>query len=319
MKQALIIGVTGQDGTLLAEQLQAEGIGFTGLSSAGVVGADGRVTQAGTLSDAEFVRSVVKATAPDLVYYLAAHHHSSQDADLANEAELWKRSLDVQVHGLGNVLEALRAHAPDARLFYAASSHVFGAPSTSPQNETTPLAPNNVYGVTKVMGMELCRYYRRVHGFFASVGILYNHESAYRKAKFLSQKIICGALEIKAGRTKQLVLGDLSARVDWGYAADYVDAMTRILKLAEPSEFVVATGEAHSVRDFASSAFECVGLDHRDFVKEDPSIIRKSNTVLIGDAGKLRRETGWAPSLPFADMVRLLTQQTQQRTAHANE
>lgn len=249
---------------------------------------------------------------PSHVFYLAAHHHSSQDADLAKEAALWKRSVDVQVLGLVNTLEALRLHAPDARLFYAASSHIFGAPADSPQNENTPLIPNNVYGVTKIMGIETCLYYRRQHGLFASVGILYNHESVYRKEKFLSQKIIRGALEIKCGRATQLVLGDLSARVDWGYAPDYIDAMVRILQLPEPGEYVIATGEAHTVQEFVSVVFEHLDLDYKDWVVVDPSIIRKSNTLLIGDAGKLRRETGWTPSLSFPDMVRLLTVQTQQ-------
>jgi len=311
MNRALIIGVTGQDGTLLVEQLQAEGIDFVGLSSEGVVG-EGRVGLAGKVTDAAFVRQVVRASPPSHVFYLAAHHHSSQDADLSKDAELWKQSVDVQVLGLVNVMEALRAHAPGARLFYAASSHIFGAPVDSPQNETTPLIPNNVYGVTKVMGIEVCRYYRRQHGIFASVGVLYNHESIYRKEKFLSQKIIRGALEIKCGRATQLVLGDLSARVDWGYAPDYVDAMVRILKLPESGKYVIATGEDHTVREFVSVVFEHLGLDYKEWVVEDPSIIRKSNTVLIGDSGKLRRETGWAPSLSFPDMVRLLTTQTQQ-------
>jgi GDPmannose 4,6-dehydratase len=313
MNRALIIGVTGQDGTLLASQFQKEGIDFVGLSSEGVVGGDGRVGLAGRVTDAEFVRHVVQAAPPSHVYYLAAHHHSSQDADLSKDAELWKRSVDVQFLGLVNVMEALRAHAPGARLFYAASSHIFGAPVDSPQNEATPLIPNNVYGVTKVMGIEVCDYYRRQYGIFASVGVLYNHESVYRKEKFLSQKIIRGALGIKCGRAKQLVLGDLSARVDWGYAPDYVDAMVRILKLPESGRYVIATGEAHTVQEFVSVVFEHLGLDYKEWVVEDPSIIRKSTTVLIGDSGRLRRETGWAPSLSFPDMVRLLTTQTQQR------
>jgi GDPmannose 4,6-dehydratase len=319
MKRALIIGVTGQDGTLLAQQLESQGIDLAGLSSAGMVGADGRVIQAGKLTDPEFMRQVVQASPPSHVFYLAAHHHSSQDAELAKDAGLWKSSLDVQVLGLVNVLEALRRFAREARLFYAASSHIFGTPAESPQNEKTLPVPNNVYGATKKMGIDVCHYYRRQHGIFASVGILYNHESVYRKEKFLSQKIIRGALEIKSGRAKSLVLGDLSARVDWGYAPDYVDAMVRILTLAEPGDFVIATGEAHTVRDFVSLVFEKLGLDYREWVAEDPSIIRKSNAVLIGNASKLRRETGWAPSLSFPEMVRLLTSETQQRVSEANE
>jgi GDPmannose 4,6-dehydratase len=319
MKPALIIGVTGQDGTLLATLLKTRGIDYAGVSSKGIVDPDGRIIQSGKLTDPEFVREVVESSPPSRVFYLAAHHHSSQDADLSKDAGLWKSSLEVQVFGLVNVLDALRLHSPEARLFYAASSHVFGSSAESPQNENTPMIPNNVYGVTKLMGIEACRYYTRQHGLFASVGILYNHESVHRKEKFLSQKIIRGALDIKNGRSKRLVLGDLSAEVDWGYAPDYVDAIARILDLAEPGQYVIATGESHTVREFVSVAFENLDLDYKDWVVEDPSIIQKSKSRLIGDSSKLRRETGWAPSLSFPEMVRLLTLQTQQRPPCVNE
>jgi len=316
MKRALIIGARGQDGTLLADALRARGIDYGGLSREGLFDPQGRLVQAGALSDPEFVRSVVQSAPPSHVFYLAAHHHSSQDTDFSRAPNLWKLSLETQVLGLTHVLEGLRLYSPEARLFYAASSHIFGSPDASPQNEDTPIRPDNVYGATKAMGMETCRYYTRQHDLFAAIGILYNHESVYRPEKFLSQKIIQGALAIKSGRSKQLALGDLSAEVDWGYAPDYVDAMVRILALAEPKTYVIATGTAHTVRDFVSAAFQHLDLDYRDWVVENPSIIRKSKNKLVGDASQLRRETGWSPSVSFPEMVRLLIDQSRLRRAH---
>jgi GDPmannose 4,6-dehydratase len=270
------------------------------------------VLRPGKLTDAVFIQDLVRSYSPTHVYYLAAHHHSAQDTDLSQDSRLWQSSVDVQVLGLVQMLEALRLHAAGARLFYAASSHIFGSPVESPQNEQTPRLPDNIYGVTKVAGIEACRYYQRRYGQFAMVGILYNHESVHRKEKFLSQKIIRGAIEIKNGQSRRLVLGDLSAGVDWGYAPDYVDAMMRLLDLPHPGEYVVATGECHTVREFVRLAFQRLDLDDEAWVVEDPAIIRKQGNRLMGDSRKLRLATGWSPSVSFQEMVGLLTDQTQQ-------
>ncbi len=303
MNRILIAGVAGQDGTLLAESLARRGIEHAGLTREGFVGKDGALIRPGSLDDPRFIEETVTTYSPTHIYYLAAHHHSSQDLGPLKDSDLWRESLRVQIMGLVNFLEAIHRHRSEARLFYASSAHIFGQAAPAPQSETTPRMPDNVYGITKLAGMEACRLYREQHGVFASVGILYNHESAYRKGNFLSKKIIRGAMAIKSGEAAELVLGDLSSKADWGYAPDYVDAMARILDLPHPGEYVVATGEAHSVRDFVRLAFEAEGLDYKDWVRENPSIIRSSQRRLVGDSGKLRRETGWRPSLSFPEMV----------------
>jgi len=309
MKRVLVVGGAGQDGTLLAQLLRARSVDYLCLNRQGTVHPDGRPDCTGLLTDSKFVAKVIRAYAPTQVYYLAAHHHSSEDAGV-DDTSLWRESLNVQVVGLVNILEALRLEGGAAKLFYASSSHIFGSMAEAPQTEISPRAPDNVYGITKITGMEACRYYRQHHRLFASVGIFYNHESVYRKEKFLSQKIIRAALAIKKGRSKQLVLGDLSSEVDWGYAPDYVEAIVRILDLPQPDDFIIATGEAHSVREFVQLAFEQVGLDYREWVTEDASIIRRRHGSLIGDSSKLRRATGWLPSVTFSDMVARLTSET---------
>jgi GDPmannose 4,6-dehydratase len=220
--------------------------------------------------------------------------------------ELYVRSHDVHVRGLLHVLEAMRKHAPRSRVFYAASSHCFGEPPTGTQDENTPLRPRCVYGITKTAGVGLCRMYRANNRVQASAGFFYNHESALRARKFLSTKIVRAAVEISGGRRDKLVLGDLSARVDWGFAPDYVDAMIRILRRAPADDFIIATGQSHSVEEFVAIAFSRVGVDWRPCVEVEPAIIGKPRTALVGDSSKLRAVTGWSPSVTFQQMVELL-------------
>jgi GDPmannose 4,6-dehydratase len=319
VKRVLIVGISGQDGTLLARLLKSQDVDYLGLGRKGVLDAGGNLLRAGSLTDADFIRDLIGSFLPTEIYYLAAHHHSSQDIGPARDVDLWRESLQVQVVGLVNCLEAIGSHDSRTKLFYASSSHIFGSSSAGPQTETSVRSPDNVYGLTKVSGMEACRYYRQKHGLFASVGILYNHESVYRQEKFLSQKIIRGALAIKHGRSRRLVLGDLSAQVDWGYALDYVDAMVRILALPQPDDFIVATGERHSVREFVDLAFREQGLDYTQWTSEDSSLVRPGAGYLVGDASKLRRETGWAPSVDFAGMVKRLSLETCTHFPELNE
>lgn len=292
MSDALVIGAAGQDGRLLMEQLRREARSATGVGRGAI-----------DLGEAGAVADLVAAEQPGEIYYLAAHHHSSQDR-APEPGALFRASLAVHVEGLLNVLEAMRLKAPGARLFYAASSHCFGSrPPTPVQDESTPLDPDNIYGITKTAGVHACRHYRDEHGLFASVGFLYNHESRFRRAEFVTSKIIRAASGIRRGRREKLVVGDLSAEVDWGYAPDYVDAMTRIVRLATPGDFVIATGEAHSVGEFARLAFAAAGLDWREHVEEDPAIITRRNLALVGNPAKLKAATGWAPSVTFDQMI----------------
>ena len=315
MKLALIVGATGQDGTLLSQLLAQRSIAHVGISRRGIREPSGKMLNPIDLGNAKAVEELVKTYSPSHVFYLAAHHHSSQDNLDADQANLWKASFDVQVLGLIHFLEALRLHAPAARLFYASSSHVFGSPSQSPQTELTPLAPGNIYAIAKVAGMQACRFYRDHHGFPASVGILYNHESVYRQDKFLSKKIIQAALAIRQGRQQTLVLGDLSAEADWGYAPDYVEAMVRILDLPQAGDYIVATGQLHTVREFARIVFDQLGLDASKHVIENPALVRPRQGRLVGDYRCLEKATGWRPTLSFEEMVRTLTRQIESSDA----
>ena len=285
--KALIAGSAGQDGTLLATYLRARGYEVRGLPRAGAVDA------------------LVAAEQPDEIYYLAAFHHSSEDPPIAPLA-LIETSVAVHVTALAHFLEAIRTRAPQARLFYAASSLVFGEVTESPQTEDTPLRPICAYGITKTAGMHLCRLYRRAHGVHASVGILYNHESPLRADKFVSKKIVKAAWAIKRGTRDKLVLGSLAAEIDWGYAPDFVDAMHRIVRLPAADEFIVATGEAHSVREFVELAFGQLGLDWRLHIEENSALITRPTRSRVGDASKLARATGWRPATSFPAMVRAL-------------
>ncbi len=294
MSSALVIGAGGQDGRLLTEQLEAKDHRVIGVRRGDV-----------ELTDAAAVARLVCSAQADEIYYLAAHHHSSQDA-VPSPAALFRASFAVHVDGLINVLEAMRLHTPSSKLFYAASSHVFGPATTPEQDESTALRPGNVYGITKAAGMHACRFYRETHGLFASVGILYNHESHYRRREFVSTKIVRGAVNISRGGEAKFVLGDLASRIDWGYAPDYVDAMIRILALNQPGDFVVATGEAHTVSEFARIAFAALGLDWRAHVEENPDIVTRAGLGLVGNPAKLKAATGWAPTVTFDEMIRRL-------------
>lgn len=290
MTRAMVIGARGQDGSYLCEHLTRQGIAVTGL---------GRdvldVTQPGS------AEKLIKEHGPDQIYYLAAFHHSS-DEQAPQHSVLLEKSFRVHVQGLSYVLEAVRS--TPARVFYAASAHVFGRVSTAPQDERTPLGPGCIYGITKAAGMGLCRYYRERHGVFAASGILYNHESPRRGKQFVTQRIVTQAKAIAQGQAQELVLGDLGAQVDWGWAPDYVDAMQRILGLPSPDDFIVATGQTHSIADFARIAFKCVGLDWRKYVKEDKALIqKKQNGRLCGSPAKLKAATGWRPTVGFEEMV----------------
>ena len=296
MKRSLVIGSEGQDGRLLFDRLEKRGDAVVGLGR-GTVRVANEASGLGPvdLNDPGGVRTCIDRMRPDEVYYLAAHHHSALQRREPTP-ELYRLSHAVHVDGYLNVLAALADLAPASRVFYAASSHVFGRPRASPQNEQTPLDPLNVYAVTKTASIHLGRHYREVHRLRVYNGILYNHESPLRKADFVSQRIVRAATE-----RQPLRLQNLRATVDWGFAADSVRAMTMMMA-AEPGEYVVATGLPHTVQDFAREAYAAVGLDFRDFVVADSDI--DGGTPLVGNASKLRRATGWQPSITFSDMVR---------------
>lgn len=303
-KCALIVGSTGQDGYYLGRSLTADGIEVIGVNRAGVKMPGEAEPRPFSVLDAAAVAALVGESRPDQIYYLAAHHRSSEDAPEGISVSL-ERSLAIHVTGLANFLDAVRDKSPSSRLFYAASSHVFGDPDAAPQSEETPFRPVNIYGITKAAGIELCRLYRRQHGLYCCAGILFNHESPRRSPAFVGRKIVSSAVAIKQGRLDKLTLGDLSAEVDWGAAEDYVEAMRAILAVEVADEFVVASGELHSIGEFVELVFDALELNPSRYVETDREVITKSgqSRPLVGTAAKLRKATGWAPKRSFAQII----------------
>jgi GDPmannose 4,6-dehydratase len=299
-----MIGASGQDGTFLTELLARRGDKVVGVDQNKIWSAPTENWDAVDILKQEQVLSLIQRTQPAECYYLPAFHHSAEDQSLSSgDPALFERSYAIHVRGLIHFLHAIVQSSKHTRLFYAASSHVFGSPSVQPQDESTPLNPENVYGITKTMGIHCCRHFRLELGVFAAAGILYNHESHLRPTKFLSQKIVRGVLAFQRDESKRLVLGDLNAVVDWGFAGDYAEAMTRILGHATPEDFVVATGEPHTVLEFLQIACNIAGVDWRECAVTDSSLLKKKPTLLVGDSGKLRRLTGWQPKTSFRSMI----------------
>jgi GDPmannose 4,6-dehydratase len=307
VKTSLVIGASGQDGTFLTELLARRGDKVVCVGRSKVWSIPPESWDAVDILKPEQVLLLIQKTQPAECYYLPAFHHSAEDASLSSgDPVLFERSHAVHVRGLIHFLHAIAQSSKQTRLFYAASSHVFGSPSTQPQDESTPLNPENIYGITKTMGIHCCRHFRSELDVFAATGILFNHESPLRPAKFLSQKIVRGVVAFQKDKTKKLVLGDLSAVVDWGYAGDYAEAMTRILGHATPEDFVVATGEPHTVGEFLQIACNIAGVDWRECAVTDSSLLKKKPAILVGDSGKLRRLTGWRPQVSFPAMIGIM-------------
>jgi GDPmannose 4,6-dehydratase len=308
-RRALITGAGGQDGSLLAEFLLDRGYDVYGILRREVnaypdlaplwdrvelLGAD-------LLDGASLVRALERAR-PHEVYNLAAPSFVPQSWDRPVE------TAEFAAVGVTSLLEAVRATTPDARVYQASSSEIFGAPPESPQTESTPLAPVTPYGVAKAYGHLIVRSYRLRYGLYVCSGILYNHESPRRPLSFLPRKVANGAARIALGLEDELLLGDLEARRDWGYAGDSVRAMWLMLQQETPSDYVIATGESHSVRELVELAFAHVGLDWRNHVRSDPALVRGTAELhdLVGDPARARRELGWEPEVSFPELVRLL-------------
>lgn len=290
---SLIVGIGGQDGRYLTQLLQARGSRVVGLDRAAV-----------DVRDRSGVARLLAELEPAEVYYLAGVFGSSE-APAGDAYADFRRCSEVHVDGWLNFLDAAHAGNRGIRLFYASSSRVFGSPAASPQDELTPHAPRCMYGITKSAGMQLGKWYRS-RGVHCSSGILYNHESPLRPPSFVSRKIVAAAVDIKLGTKQTLTVGNLSAAVDWGSAQDCVDAMARILALEQADDFVIATGELHTVQQLAEAAFAAVGLPWQPHVVEDRSLLNTApaGPPLVGDSTRLRDATGWQPRISFHDMIR---------------
>lgn len=305
MKRAVIVGSHGQDGRLLYDFLLRRGYSIVGIDKKQIRCSPGISSRKIDILKFKEVAGLVKKFQPGEIYYLAAFHHASEDLPSEN-GELLHQSYAVHVAGLLNFLESARFFCPKARLFYAASSHIFGEAEGKIQNEDTPIDPNCIYGITKAAGIALCRFYRSRYGIFSAAGILYNHESVLRAGRFVSKKIIEGAINIKKGRQKELLLGDLGAVIDWGYAPDYVRAMHLILNNKTPNDFIVATGKPHTVLDFVKTAFGYLGLNWKLYVKEDRRVVGKQNFFRVGNPANLIKSTGWKPMVGFKEMIKIM-------------
>ncbi|MFN8369828.1 MAG: GDP-mannose 4,6-dehydratase [Bacteriovoracaceae bacterium] len=291
--KVIIVGSSGQDGTLLAEYLKKRDVEFIGLSR----------TSPTNILDFLQVEELIKKLQPKEIYYLAAYHHSSEEKT-GNEIDLWNKSIQTHVNGLVNFLESIYLHSKKTKLVFASSSLIYSEAKTEFLNEMSELNPVGPYGVTKVAGMKACRTYRNHKGVFASNAILFNHESELRAEKFISKKIIKGAVAIQKGLQDSLVLGNLNSVVDWGAARDYVDAMVKILHHDKPEDFIIASGVKRTIRDFVTIAFGFLGLDWKKYVSENSDIVHRVVPAKIGDTKKLREATGWYPQTSFEELVR---------------
>jgi GDPmannose 4,6-dehydratase len=300
--RALVTGAAGQDGSYLVESLLARGFDVVGvvLDTSPELG-DAQLVEVDLLDSAAVTR-LLRDHRPHEVYNLAAPSFVPRS---------WDHPLETAKAGAVGVtalLEAVLAVDGEMRVFQASSSEIFGDPVEVPQTEETPLAPVTPYGVAKAYGHFLVRAYRRRYGLHASSGILYNHESPRRPETFLPSKVAHAVARIERGEERELVLGDLDAQRDWGYACDYVEAMQLMLRRGEPDDYVIATGERHSVRELVELAFAHVGLDWREYVRVDESLKRGQAELqhLVGDPSKARAQLRWTPTVTFQQLVALL-------------
>ncbi len=308
-KTALITGITGQDGSYLAELLLSQGYEVHGIVRRSSLERTERIAHIiekvhvhqGDLLDQFSLAAIIGEVKPDEVYNLAAQSFVPTS---------WSQPvLTGEFTGLGvtKMLEAIRHTHPTARFYQASSSEMFGKVRESPQNELTPFYPRSPYGVAKVYGHYITVNYRESFGLFAVSGILQNHESPRRGIEFVTRKVTNGAARIKLGLIDQLRMGNLDARRDWGFAGDYVEAMWLMLQQDKPDDFVIATGETHTVAEMCDIAFSRLGLDYRKHIVTDPALLRPAEVdLLVGDASKAKRLLGWEPKVRFRELIEMM-------------
>jgi len=311
MPTALITGITGQDGSYLAEFLLEKGyrvVGIVRRSSTTPYERIGHLVDrielvSADLLDQTSLTDAVSEYAPDEIYNLAAQSFVQTS---------WTQPVltgEFTALGVTRMLEAMKKAAPRARFYQASSSEMFGKVHESPQRESTPFYPRSPYGVAKVYGHWITVNYRESFGLYAVSGILFNHESPRRGLEFVTRKVTDAVARIKLGRAKEVKLGNLDSRRDWGFAGDYVDAMWRMLQRDEPEDYVIGTGHTCSVRDLCEAAFGCVGLDYREHVTQDPKFFRPAEVdLLVADPTRAREELGWVPKVSFKSLVEMMVE-----------
>lgn len=315
MKRALITGITGQDGSFLSELLLEKGYEVHGIVRK-VALEDPQHhlwrirhllekihLHAASMESFASLFRVVAEVKPKECYHLAAQSFVSYSFD--DEFS----TINTNINGTHYILSALKDMAPECRMYFAASSEMFGNTVETPQNENTPFIPRSPYGISKLAGYHLTRNYREAYGLFACNGILFNHESERRGFEFVTRKISNGVTKIKLGLEKEIRLGNLDARRDWGYSPDYVRAMWLMLQQDQPDDYVVATGQSHSVRDLVAHAFSVLGLDWQDYIVVDEQFFRPAEIFeLRGDASKAKRQLGWKPTVSFEEMIKIMVE-----------
>ena len=314
LKSAFITGIAGQDGSFLAEYLLERGYEVHGLVRRSALENPGpylwRLSAIynhprlklvpGELEYPSLMQNLKKIR-PSECYHLAAKSFVSY----STEEEF--STMHVNAGGTHNLLSAILQTVPECRLYFAGTSEMFGRPEVAPQNENTPFRPRSIYGISKLVGHELLQNYRRERGPFASTGILFNHESERRGQEFVTRKITSTAVQIKRGQATEIRLGNIEARRDWGYAKEYVEVMHKILNFSRPEDFVVGTGQTHSVKEFLAIAFGELGLNYEEFVVIDERFFRPSEeNILVADASKARDLLGWQAKTGFEEIVRLM-------------
>ncbi len=309
-KKALITGITGQDGSYLSEQLLDLGYEVHGLvRRVALEDPTRRFTRLEHLLDRVTLHPASLESYPSIFSVLSKHnfdecYHLAAQSFVAESFADGFSTMNTNINGTHYMLAALRELQPACRFYFAGSSEMFGKVRETPQNEDTPFHPRSPYGISKVAGFDLTRNYREAYGMYCVSGILFNHESPRRGYEFVTRKITSTVARIKAGLATELRLGNLNAKRDWGHAADYVKAMYLMLQQPEADDYVIATGETHTVREFCESAFNKLGLDYRDYVQTDEKFYRPAEVDLLrGDAGKARRVLGWKQGHTFQQLV----------------
>ncbi len=308
-KRALITGITGQDGSYLAELLLDKGYEVFGVIRRAATPSTERIEHildcitlcVGEMSDQTSLIDAMEASQADEVYNLAAQSFVGDSWTVPVSTG------DVDGIGVTRILEAVRRVKPEARFYQAATSEMYGKVHEVPQSETTPFHPRSPYGVAKAYGFYITQNYRESYDMFAANGILFNHESPRRGLEFVTRKITDQVAKIKLGRATELRLGNIDSKRDWGFAGDYVEGMWRILQADAPDDFVLATGETHTVREFCEIAFSHLGLDYEKYVVVDPRFVRPAEVdLLLGDPSKAKAELGWEPKVSFRGLVEMM-------------
>lgn len=308
-KKALITGIAGQDGSYLAELLLGKGYEVYGFVRHSVFESFERIKRVkdrisfiqGDLTDQSSIDEAIKKARPDEIYNLA----SQSFIPLSWEHPVL--TADINATGVARLLESIRKFKSDARFYQASSSEMFGNAKKSPQDENTPFNPRNPYGAAKVYAYWLTKNYREKYNMFACSGILFNHESPRRGMEYVTRKIANGAAAIKLGLQKEIRLGSLDAKRDWGFAEDYVKAMWLMLHQDTPQDYVISTGQTHTVKELVGIAFASVGLNWEDYVVIDPALVRSpEETILVGNPKKAMEKLGWKPKVSFKDMVEIM-------------